>query len=62
MSSIIKLFIPLLPQILGLVTPALRRALEDVIKDLYKRARETENPIDDILVGILAALLSIDMD
>ena len=60
MNVILKLVLPVLPQILSLVTPVLRETLEDVVKDLYAKAKKTDNPLDDILVAVLAGLIGVD--
>ena len=41
------------------ITPIIKDAMEDSLLNLYSKAEETENPIDDIFVGLLLDLLSI---
>ena len=57
-----KLFAVLLPQIISLVSPALREFLQGYLKEAYAKAKTTDNPIDDVLCIVLAAVLSIDLD
>ncbi len=61
MNVILKLALPVLPQIMKLVTPILRETLEGFIEDLYAKAKATPNPVDDVLVGILAGLVGVEI-
>lgn len=45
------------PNLIKRLTPEVRGLLEKVIEDLKAKARKTDNPIDDMLVGLLAAML-----
>jgi len=60
MNAVLKLALPVLPQLVSLITPVLRDSLEGLIKELLAKARTTDNPLDDILVGLLAGLLEMD--
>ena len=60
MNVLQRLILPLLPQLVGLVTPVLRQVLESAVRELHARARETDNPIDDLLVAVLAGFLDLD--
>ena len=51
--------IPLVIKLMGLLTPQLKILLSDFAISFYQKARETENPFDDIAAGLLLALLSI---
>lgn len=62
MNTVLRLALPILPQLLGLITPLLRKSLEDSIKDLRTKAKTTDNPIDDILVALLAGVLGLELD
>ena len=53
MQQIIKLF-------LDAISPQIRQLIIDFVKDLSKRAEQTPNPWDDILVFILRTLLAIE--
>jgi hypothetical protein len=62
MNVILRLALPILPQILKLVTPLLRESLEEAVKDLFAKAKKTDNPVDDILVAVLAGLIGVDVN
>ena len=62
MNTVLRLALPILPQLLGLITPALRDSLESGIKELQAKAKTTDNPIDDILVAVLAGVLGLELD
>lgn len=47
----------LITMIVTVMSPELRKGLEDVINGLETQAKRTENPWDDILVGLLKRLL-----
>ena len=56
---LITLIAKLLMPILSAITPVLRDALEDFVKDYYKKSLETDNPWDDFLALFLARMLNI---
>jgi len=62
MNTVLRLALPILPQLLGLITPLLRESLEGGIKDLRTKAKTTDNPIDDILVAVLAGAVGLELD
>lgn len=43
------------------LSPEIRDRLEEWVKDLHERALATDNPADDTLVELLAALLGVDL-
>lgn len=47
------------PNIIKRITPEVRGLLEKMIEDLKVKARKTDNPVDDMLVGLLAAILGL---
>jgi hypothetical protein len=59
---IINLIVSLLGPLLAALTPSLKLALTDAVKDLFVKAQESPSPIDDIFVRFLAALLDIELD
>jgi len=40
-------------------SPAIRESVKGWVLELEKRAKETPNPMDDILVGLLKVILNI---
>jgi len=61
-SWIINLIVSLLGPLLAALTPTLKAALTDSIKDLYVKAQDSSSPLDDIFVRFLAALLDIELE
>ncbi len=56
----ISLLLKLLPLILPNISRVLREALVEAIKEFEKKAQETKNPYDDMLVSILKELFAIE--
>ena len=52
--------IPVVIQLLKVLSPALSTMLRDFALDFYSRARETLNPFDDVAASALLGLLGID--
>jgi len=52
-----KWILQLITMIVTVMSPELRKGLEDVINSLETQAKKTANPWDDILVGLLKTLL-----
>ncbi len=59
-KGIIKIVSWLLVPILRAVSPLIEEELEKFMVKLYKKAVETENPLDDLLVGFLLDMLDIN--
>jgi len=55
------LIAPVLRIVIRALSPIIKKGLEDSIRNLYNRALETENEIDDIFVELLADLLDIEL-
>lgn len=49
-----------LPLILGAITGTMRDMLKELVDKLEEYAKTTDNPVDDIFVAFLKALLNID--
>lgn len=47
----------LITMVVTVMSPELRKGLEDVINNLEVQAKKTANPWDDILVGLLKTLI-----
>lgn len=47
----------LITMVVTVMSPELRKGLEDVLNGLEAQAKKTANPWDDILVGLLKTLL-----
>ncbi len=56
----ISLLLKLLPLIIPNISRVLREALVEAIEELEKKAQETKNPYDDMLVALLKELLVIE--
>lgn len=61
MNKLKSLLITVLMGVVRVISPELRELIEKVIKTLYDRALATDNPIDDILVKLIAELLDVDL-
>ena len=48
--------------VLKAISPLLRKTLDDVINNLYVKAKETDVEFDDVLVESLAELLDVDLN
>lgn len=46
--------------LLKIMTPKIEEALEKFVLDLYRKALETDNPVDDLVVGFLLDILDIE--
>ena len=58
-KGILKIVALILGPLLKIVSPMIKDALTDVLQKLYLKAYATENPVDDLLVGLLLELLGI---
>lgn len=56
----LKLLSSIMPMIINMVTPDLKALLLDAIERLEKKAAETDNPFDDVLVKALKSLFTDD--
>jgi len=60
-----QIIFALVRKILSLILPevsqSIRQLLETYLKDLYKKAQETSNPIDDFFVELLAEIIGIEI-
>jgi hypothetical protein len=56
---VIELILKVLVPVFNLVTPELRLLLNDFLTSLYLKAVKTENPWDDMAVGMLLDILAI---
>ena len=52
---------PIVRAIVGVVTPELRTAMQEWIKEFSEKARKTPNPFDDIFAEFLADVLGLDI-
>jgi len=52
-----KWLLQLITMVVTVMSPELRKGLEEVINGLETQAKKTANPWDDILVGMLKSLL-----
>ena len=49
----------LITLIVGSASPELRQLIKEWVLELEKRAKETPNPFDDVLVGLIKIVLNI---
>ena len=56
-SILLNMAMGMLPQIIGVLSPVLRAVLATAALEMYQKAKDSENPYDDIVAaGLLAAL------
>ena len=48
--------------LLAAVSPQIRDAFREFLKGLYVKAKQTENPWDDLFVEVIATVMKIDLD
>jgi len=58
---IVRIVSLVLRPLLQVITPMIADLLEDSLGKLLEKARETENPIDDIFVEFLFRVLEIEI-
>ena len=58
---IVRIVSLVLRPLLEVITPMIADLLEDSLGKLLEKARETDNPIDDIFVEFLFRVLEIDI-
>ena len=59
-NLILSLIIKILPIIISNISPALRETVKQIVLELEKKAKTTQNPFDDMLVELLKVILNID--
>lgn len=60
MNKLLSTAAALIPELIELISPQLRTVLVEAVGQLEKLAKETSNPVDDFLVGLLKSLLKIE--
>jgi hypothetical protein len=56
---LVNILIQVFSTVMPVVTPSLKKELEDFLKGLYKKAEETPNPWDDFLVKFLLRMMNM---
>ena len=57
---VLTLLLPIVQRVLVAISPEIRKQLENFAKDLWGKAQATPNPWDNVLVGILYAVLGLE--
>lgn len=52
-----KLLFSVLTSLIPVISPEIKKALDQFVDDLAKKAAETPNPFDDILVAFVKVLI-----
>ena len=52
----------LITLIVGSASPELRKLIKEWVTELELRAKETPNPFDDVLVGLIKIVLNVNTD
>lgn len=58
----LALLAKMLPMILGRMTPILREELEKLMRSLYVKALQTENPWDDMALEFIGSVLGVSLE
>ena len=61
MNKLKSLLIMVLMGVLRVMSPEIRKLLEDMILRLWEKAKATPNEFDNIVVRLIAGLLEIDL-
>ena len=61
LNSALSMALPVLPQLVSLMSPGLRDSLAGELAALSRKAKETENPVDDVVLGVIGGLLGMDL-
>lgn len=56
----VNLILLIIKQLLKVISPELRKLIEEWINNLEEQASQTPNPWDNILVGFLKVLLDVE--
>jgi len=59
---LVKIIISVLSPVISIITPEIKTALETYIKDLYVKAKATENVWDDFLIKFIADILGVKVE
>ena len=57
----VEIGIRVLGAIVRLVSPEIRKLMEDLLTEWYEKAKQTDNPWDDYLVEVVAQLLGVEL-
>jgi len=61
-SFFVSLAVKVLTPFLSLITSPIKTELETFVKNLYVKAKNTESPLDDMFVKLLADILGITVE
>lgn len=58
-EKLLQIVVKMLPFILSQLSEPLKELLGEVVANLEKKAKETDNKIDDVLVDFLKSILNV---
>lgn len=58
-NVILAVILRILPTLIDNISPAVRQIIIQIIQDLEKKAKETKNPYDDMLIELLKAVFNV---
>ncbi|MCB2188387.1 MAG: hypothetical protein KQJ78_18355 [Deltaproteobacteria bacterium] len=58
---VLRILMTVLPGMLDKLTPAIKDLLEGFLRDIYQKALETPNPLDDFAVKLVGSLIGLDV-
>lgn len=56
------ILVPVVGQLLDLLTPAIKAQINEFLLGIYEKAKMTENPLDDFVMGYILDLFNIPHD
>lgn len=57
---ILSIVMQILPTLISQISPVLREMIKTFILELEKKAKESQNPFDDMFVALLKAVFDIE--
>lgn len=60
-SILEKIAIFIFKPLLGIISEPIKKEVEKFVKDMYVKAKNTESPLDDLFIKLVATVLSIDL-
>ncbi len=60
LSPALSMAVPVLPRLVAFMSPSLRDSMAGELEALSRKARASDNPVDDVVLGLVAELLGFD--
>lgn len=59
---LIALLLPILTKLLPRISEEAKKFLDAGIKELYEKAKATDNPFDDLAINLIAGILGVELE